>query len=78
MSLMVILNILCPILAVLGMYLMGKQNKIGFVVFIVVDLSSIYISILTEQYGILLMGVLYVITEVYAYYKWHKKEMEQL
>jgi nicotinamide riboside transporter PnuC len=69
-----LLNIMFPILAVIGMYLLSKKNKNGFIVFLLMDAGMIYISLLYAQYGMTLTALLYVVMQSYAYYKWSEDD----
>jgi len=67
-----IINIIYPILALTAMILLARRMRIAFLLFLVVDVLMFYLGLVSGQFGISLMAVLYVFTNIYAYYKWSK------
>jgi hypothetical protein len=65
-------NILYPIFAVSAMMLLTNRDRRGFLVFLIVEVLMLYIGILSEQWGIAGMAILYAILNIHGYLKWRK------
>ena len=72
MDLLHVCNYVSAIGAVIGMLLIAHKRKIGFVVFVFVEISMIYIGYCTKQYGIIVMSIFYFMANIYAWYQWSK------
>ena len=66
------LNILYPVLAMLAMFLLAHKNRIGFLVFLFVEIIMLYLGVQTKQYGIAIMAILYFFMNIYSYKQWSK------
>jgi len=74
MILLEICNVFSAVGACLGMLLLAHKNKLGFVIFFGVEISMSYIGWVTQQYGIIVMSLLYFLSNIYAFYKWTTAE----
>jgi hypothetical protein len=72
----IILNTLIFILTPISMVLLGNKNKIGFVLFIILDILYIILGIMLDQFGLIGSGAMFIITEIYAYRKWKREEQK--
>lgn len=72
MSLLYIANILSSIGALIGIMLLAHKRKLGFVVFFGVEACMFYIGLMSGQYGVLAMSIIYFFSNIYAYYQWTK------
>lgn len=68
-----IVNILSAILAFIGIMLLAHKRKAGFVVFFFVECCMFYIGLMSEQYGVLAMSIIYFFSNIYGYYQWCKE-----
>lgn len=67
-------NVVYPILALTAMYLLAHKMKSAFIIFLFVEILMAYIGIVSEQYGILAMALMYFFMNIYSYIKWSKAE----
>lgn len=74
MSVLLFANIALVIGALTGMYCIAHHNKAGFVIFLGVEASMSYIGVATNNYGLVVAAVLYLIMNVYTYTKWTQAE----
>ena len=58
---------------IIGMVLLGKQNCYGWILSIIGSLGYIYIAIMTEIYGMLLLNIVMIIIGVINFIKWKNK-----
>lgn len=72
LSLLHLVNILSAIGAFTGIMLLAYKRKLGFVVFFGVELCMFYIGLISGQYGVLAMSIIYFFSNIYAYIKWSK------
>lgn len=68
--LLTLANIVSVIGSFAGMIFIAHKKRIGFVIFFFVECSMSYIGYMTEQYGIILMSVLYFTANMYSFYCW--------
>jgi hypothetical protein len=67
-----IINVLVAIGAFTGIMLLAHKRKLGFVVFFGVEICMFYIGLMSQQYGVLAMSIIYFFSNIYAYYQWSK------
>lgn len=67
-------NIILPFAAVIGMYCIAHKLKIGFLVFLLAEMSMMYIGYTTENYGFVCTAILYVLMNIYSYLMWVRDE----
>lgn len=67
------LNILYPILAVTAALMVAHSNRLGFVLFLVVEAIVITIGVQVSQWGVVGMGIMYIFIHSYSYQKWGKQ-----
>lgn len=63
-------NILMVVSAVCGMILIAHKNRKGFVVYIITEITFVYIGWASDNYGLCIAGVLYFLINVYSFIKW--------
>jgi len=68
-----VLNILYPILAVTAALMVAHSNRLGFVLFLVVEAIVITIGVQVSQWGVVGMGIMYIFIHSYSYQKWGKQ-----
>ena len=68
-----IIQILIPVLTIIGLWLLGEKKRIAFIVFNVCQVLIIYSVIITKSWGILAMSIIYFIFNIWNYIKWGKK-----
>ena len=73
MSLNTVLNILYPILAVTAAMLVAHTNRLGFLLFLIVEGIVITIGVQVAQWGVVGMGIMYIFIHSYSYHKWGKQ-----
>lgn len=61
---------------ILGIYLAGKKNKIGWAVGLGAQVLWIIFALVTLQYGFILSAVAYGYIYGRNWYLWHKEESE--
>lgn len=69
---LIIVNIVLVVSAVVGMIAIAHKDKRGFVVFLLVEASMGYIGVKTQNYGLVIAAVIYLIMNIYSYLKWSK------
>lgn len=69
-----IINILVALGAFTGIMLLAHKQKLGFIVFFMVELCMFYIGYMSAQYGVLAMSIIYFFSNIYAYWQWTKDE----
>lgn len=74
MTLLALANIAYPLLALCAMVLVAHKKKSAFIIFLFVEVIMLYIGIVSEQYGVALMAVLYFFANIYTYIKWAKDD----
>lgn len=74
MTALMFANIVLVIGALTGMYCIAHHNKVGFIIFLGVEASMSYIGYATNNYGLVVAAVLYLIMNVYSYTRWTKAE----
>jgi len=67
-------NILLVVSALIGMYCIAHQRKVGFVIFTLVEFSMFYIGWATGNYGLCIAASLYLVMNIYSYMQWTYKE----
>lgn len=72
MTLLEAVNIIYTICGFIGIMLLAHKNKMGFVVFFVVEVCMGYIGYKTQQQGLVVMAVVYFLSNMYALYRWRK------
>jgi nicotinamide riboside transporter PnuC len=71
---MVMINIILVISAVIGMYLLAKRNRLGFLVFFITEICYFILGHYTQQYGLIATAGVYLSMNIYSYLEWGKKE----
>ncbi len=66
-------NITLFISALIGMWFISEQNKLGFIVFLITEVSLAYIGWATKNYGCIATSILYFCMNVYSYTKWSRR-----
>jgi hypothetical protein len=56
--------------AMIAMYLVAHKDKRAFIVFLIVEVIMVYIGIVSGQFGVTIMAVVYFFANIYAYRKW--------
>ena len=74
MTLLTLANIVIFFSALTGMLLIAHKNKLGFVVFLLVEISMGYIGMATASYGLVVTAIMYAVMNVYSYIKWTRCE----
>lgn len=69
-----IANILAAIGAFCGIMLLAHRKKLGFVVFFGVEVCMFYIGVMSMQYGVLAMSIIYFFSNIYAYCQWSRSD----
>lgn len=72
LSLLQLVNILSALGAFCGIMLLAHKRKLGFVVFFGVELCMFYIGLMSDQYGVLAMSIIYFFSNIYAYWQWSR------
>lgn len=72
-----IANFLAALGAFTGIMLLAHKQKVGFVVFFGVEICMFYIGLMSSQYGVLAMSVIYFFSNIYAYILW-SRDNEQI
>lgn len=65
-----IANVLYPMFAMIAMYLVAHKDKRAFIVFLIVEVIMVYIGVVSGQFGVTIMAVVYFFANIYAYRKW--------
>ncbi len=73
-TLALVSNILVIIGSVIGMYLLSEKDKLGFVIFTFAEISILYLGLVTQNYGLAITGLLYILMNIYGYIKWEKED----
>lgn len=60
----------------LGVYLLGNQNKYGFVVFMVASASWIVFGSITGSYAVIIGSMIFLILHARGLYKWVNKDIQ--
>jgi hypothetical protein len=69
-----IANFLAAVGAFTGIMMLAHKRKLGFVVFFGVEMCMFYIGLMSSQYGVLAMSVIYFFSNIYAYIQWSKDD----
>ena len=72
MTILFIINIISVILCTLGALCIAHKSKAGFVIYFGVELCMMYIGYSTQQYGLIVMAVIYFVMNIYSYLKWSR------
>lgn len=67
---------LATVCGLLGVYLLGNQNKYGFVVFMVASVSWIVFGSITESYAVIIGSTIFLILHARGLYKWVRKDAQ--
>lgn len=70
---LIICNILLCVVAVIGMYYNAQKNKTAFIINSLGLIPAIYIGYVTDNYGIVISSIVYLVMYTYSYIKWSKK-----
>jgi len=60
----------------LGVYLLGNQNKFGFVVFMFASLSWIVFGSITGSYAVIIGSTIFLVLHARGLYKWVRQEAQ--
>lgn len=69
-----IANVLVAVGAFTGIMLLAHKKKLGFIIFFGVEACMFYIGLMSEQYGVLAMSIIYFFSNIYAYLCWRRDE----
>lgn len=70
-----IMSVISLILSLLGNILINHKKKIGFIIWILSNISWIIVNLLGEpNYPQILMYIVYLILNIIGYCKWSKKK----
>lgn len=72
MTFLTFVNLLYPCLALTAMILLAHKIKAAFLIFIFVEMMMVYIGIVSHQFGIIAMAIIYFFTNIYAYWQWSR------
>ncbi|MDH3492021.1 MAG: PnuC protein [Acidobacteriota bacterium] len=61
-----------------GVYLLGNQNKFGFVVFMVASMSWIIFGAITGSYAVIIGSCIFLVLHARGLYKWIRQEEAQV
>ena len=70
---LVVVNILIPLLSLIGILCLAHKYKTGFVIFLVVEFCMMYIGYTSMQYGIIAQAIVYFFSNIYAYWQWSRE-----
>ena len=70
--LQILANILLPLSAVIGMLCIAHKRKEGFIVFLISEVSMMYVGYISNNPGFIATAMLYFIMNVYSYCQWSK------
>lgn len=70
----VIINIIVAISAPCAVISLAHKKKIGFLIFVIVEVCYTYIGLTTGQYGIVFIAIFYFISNIYGYIRWSEDE----
>jgi len=73
MTLNEVLNIIYPMGAIVASLQVAHNDRRGWLLFVVVTAITIVIGVQSKQYGIVVMGIIYIFLHLYSYYKWGKQ-----
>ena len=73
MTLNEVLNIIYPMVAIVAALQVAHNDRRGWLMFVVVTAITIVIGMQSKQYGIVVMGIIYIFLHLYSYYKWGKQ-----
>ncbi|MEM1000646.1 MAG: nicotinamide mononucleotide transporter [Bacteroidota bacterium] len=61
----------------LAVYLLGVQNKTGFLIFILANLSWVSVGMMTGSYAIVAGNLGFVALNSLGFWRWHKKQQRK-
>lgn len=67
-------NIIMPLSSIIGMYLIAHKNKLGFLVFLILETCMIYLGFTSANYGLILTSLIFAIMNLYSFKLWSKDE----
>ena len=67
-------NIVCPLFTIIGLYLLGAKNKHAFTVMSGVQVVLIFRLLSINDYGLVLMSIIYILFNVWNFIKWGRAE----
>lgn len=70
--LLLLANIILPLSAVTGMYCIAHKLKVGFLVFLLAEISMFYVGMETRNYGFMATSCIYFCMNIYSYYCWRR------
>lgn len=69
-----IANIIMPISSIIGMYLIAHKNKLGFLVFLILESCMVYLGLESRNYGLIITSLIFAIMNLYSFRLWSKDE----
>lgn len=69
-----LVNLLAAIGSLVGIILLAHKRKTGFIVFFGVEVCMFYIGLISSQYGVLAMSIIYFFSNIYAYCQWSREK----
>lgn len=72
MTVGVVLNSIYPILAIIAAIMVAHYNRNGWLLFLAVEVLVIGIGVRSGQWGVVVMGVVYIFIHLYTYWQWGK------
>jgi len=69
---MIVIQVLIPVLTLIGLWLLGDKKRIAFMIFNACQLLIIYSAITTKSWGILAMSIIYIVFNIINFIKWRK------
>lgn len=69
---------LATICGLMGVYLLGNKNKLGFAIFMVASASWITFGFLTESVAVILGSSTFLVLHLRGFLSWRKAEKLQL
>lgn len=62
------------IFGVLGAVLVGRKNRIGFLMFVLHSIAAATVGIYTGMYGLVGVSIVFVAIDLYYFRQWGKKD----
>ena len=72
-TLQLIANITVVVSNFIGLVLITKKERSGFLVFFIAEVSLAYLGAISLNYGLIALAIVYIIMNIYGYIEWGKE-----